>query len=204
MKIKVAVLASGRGSNFKALLENSKKNPSFFKIVLLLSDKDNSGALMIAEEEGIANFYVNPKDFKGKREFEEKMVEIIKSFQCDLVCLAGYMKILSSSFLKSWERDVINIHPSLLPSFPGLDAQKQALDYGVKISGCTLHFVDEGMDTGKIIGQRAVKVLASDNEDTLSARILIEEHKLYAEEVNLYAEEKIIKKGRENDEKSIN
>ncbi len=204
MKIKIAVLASGRGSNFKALLENSKKNPSFFEIVLLLSDKVNCGALITAEEEGIANFHINPKDFKNKQEYEEKMVEIIKKFQCDLVCLAGYMKILSSNFLKSWGKDVINIHPSLLPSFPGLNAQKQALEYGVKISGCTLHFVDEGMDTGKIIGQRAVRVFASDNEETLSARILVEEHKLYAEEVNLYAEEKIIKKGRDKDEKSIN
>ena len=119
------------------------------------------------------------------------MVEIVNRYDCGLVCLAGYMRILSPSFLKAWKKDVINIHPSLLPAFPGLDAQKQALEYGVKFSGCTVHFVDEGMDTGLIIGQKVVPVLETDDEETLSKRILKEEHILYTEVVNKYAQGKI-------------
>ncbi len=196
MKLKIGVLASGRGSNFTALLENSKKESSSFEVVLLISDKENAGALETARKENIPNFFVNPRDFKDKGLYENKMVEIIKGFDCDLVCLAGYMRILSPEFLNSWGKDVINIHPSLLPAFPGLDAQKQALEYGVKFSGCTVHFVDEGMDTGSIIGQRVVPVLDTDDEESLSARILAEEHKLYSEVVNLYGQGKIKKDKR--------
>jgi phosphoribosylglycinamide formyltransferase-1 len=196
MKLKIGVLASGRGSNFTALLENSKKESSSFEVVLLISDKENAGALETARKENIPNFFVNPRDFKDKGLYEKKMVEIIKGFDCDLVCLAGYMRILSPEFLNSWGKDVINIHPSLLPAFPGLDAQKQALEYGVKFSGCTVHFVDEGMDTGSIIGQRVVPVLDTDDEESLSARILAEEHKLYSEVVNLYGQGKIKKDKR--------
>src|SRR5690554_5516909 len=126
MKLKIGVLASGRGSNFSALLENSKKESSFFEVALLISDKENAGALETAKKENVPHFFVNPKDFQNKGLFEKKMVEIIKEFECDLVCLAGYMRILSPEFLNSWGKDVINIHPSLLPAFPGLDAQKQA------------------------------------------------------------------------------
>ncbi len=196
MKLKIGVLASGRGSNFTALLENSKKESSSFEVVLLISDKENAGALETARKENIPHFFVNPRDFKDKGLYENKMVEIIKGFDCDLVCLAGYMRILSPEFLNSWGKDVINIHPSLLPAFPGLDAQKQALEYGVKFSGCTVHFVDEGMDTGSIIGQRVVPVLDTDDEESLSARILAEEHKLYSEVVNLYGQGKIKKDKR--------
>ncbi len=196
MKLKIGVLASGRGSNFTALLENSKKESSSFEVVLLISDKENAGALETARKENIPHFFVNPRDFKDKGLYENKMVEIIKGFDCDLVCLAGYMRILSPEFLNSWGKDVINIHPSLLPAFPGLDAQKQALEYGVKFSGCTVHFVDEGMDTGSIIGQRVVPVLDTDDEESLSARILAEEHKLYSEAVNLYGQGKIKKDKR--------
>ncbi len=191
MKLKIAVLASGRGSNFSALLKNSRKEDSFFQIALLISDKENAGALETAKEEGIPHFFVNPKDFENKEAFENKMVEIVNRYDCGLVCLAGYMRILSPSFLKAWKKDVINIHPSLLPAFPGLDAQKQALEYGVKFSGCTVHFVDEGMDTGLIIGQKVVPVLETDDEETLSKRILKEEHILYTEVVNKYAQGKI-------------
>lgn len=196
MKLKIGVLASGRGSNFTALLENSKKESSSFEVVLLISDKENAGALETARKENIPHFFVNPRDFKDKGLYENKMVEIIKGFDCDLVCLAGYMRILSPEFLNSWGKDVINIHPSLLPAFPGLDAQKQAFEYGVKFSGCTVHFVDEGMDTGSIIGQRVVPVLDTDDEESLSARILAEEHKLYSEVVNLYGQGKIKKDKR--------
>lgn len=196
MKIKIAVLASGRGSNFTALLENSKKENSAFEIALLISDKEKAGALETAEKENVPNYFVDPKSFQDKSAFEMKMTEIIKEYNCDLVCLAGYMKILSPVFLKEWGRDILNIHPSLLPAFPGLDAQKQALEYGVKFSGCTVHFVDQGMDTGKIIGQRVVPVLDTDDEEILSARILAEEHKLYSEVVNLYGQGKIKKDKR--------
>ncbi len=194
MKLKIGVLASGRGSNFSALLENSKKESSFFEVALLISDKENTGALETAKKENVPHFFVNPKDFQNKGLFEKKMVEIIKEFECDLVCLAGYMRILSPEFLNFWGKDVMNIHPSLLPAFPGLDAQKQALEYGVKFSGCTVHFVDEGMDTGSIIGQRVVSVLDTDDETTLSNRILAEEHKLYSDVVNLYSKGKIKKR----------
>ncbi len=194
MKIKIAVLASGRGSNFTALIENSKKKSSLFQISLLISDKENAGVLETAKKENIPSYYINPKDFSDKKLYEKKMVEIIEEHNCDLVCLAGYMRILSPTFLESWGKDVLNIHPSLLPSFPGLNAQKQAIDYGVKFSGCTVHFVDEGMDTGLIIGQRVVPVLDSDDEKSLSERILKEEHILYTEAVNLYAQRKYIKR----------
>ncbi len=186
MKTKLAILASGRGSNFVALLENSREEGAKFEVGLLISDKEGALALQRAKDEGLPARLVRPADFASKADYEKEMVRIIKEESCHLVCLAGYMRILSPVFLEEWGGDVINIHPSLLPSFPGLDAQKQALDYGVKYSGCTVHFVDEGMDTGRIIAQRVVPVLEGDSVESLSERILIEEHKVYSEVVNNY------------------
>lgn len=196
MKTKLAILASGRGSNFTALLENSRKEGAKFEVGLLISDKEEAPALQRAKDEGLPARLLRPADFASKADYERAMVRIIKEESCHLVCLAGYMRILSPVFLQEWAGDVINIHPSLLPSFPGLEAQKQALDYGVKYSGCTVHFVDEGMDTGKIIAQRVVPVLETDTVESLSERILAEEHKVYSEVVNNF-------RRRQDDEESL-
>lgn len=195
MNLNVAVLASGRGTNLQALIERSKKEGSSFKVKLVIADVEGAFCLQRAEEENIRNYFVDPKSFPSKKEFEEKMVERIKDAGCQLVCLAGYMRLLGKSFIEAWEKDIMNIHPSLLPSFTGLAAQQQALDYGVRYSGCTVHFVDEGMDTGAIIDQRVVDVYHTDDEDSLAERILIEEHTLYPEVVELYSQGKIIKSG---------
>lgn len=190
MKTKIAVLASGRGSNFLALLEKSQEAGAKFEIGLLISDKEEAGALQTARTEGIPARLIRPADFDDKAAHEREMVRVIEEHGCHLVCLAGYMRLLSPVFLAQWAKDVINIHPSLLPAFPGLDAQKQALDYGVKYSGCTVHYVDEGMDTGKIIDQRVVPVLEDDSVESLAKRILAEEHKLYPQVVNNYRRRK--------------
>lgn len=196
MKMNVAVMASGRGTNFQAILERSRQEDASFKIRLLITDNAGALAIRIAEEAGIPWQYRHPSQFETKAAFEDNMAEIIRASGCELVCLAGYMRILGKTFLSTLAKDVINIHPSLLPAFPGLDAQKQALEYGVKYSGCTVHFVDEGMDTGPIIDQRTVPVYHSDDEDSLSERILVEEHLLYPHVVQLFGEKKITRNGR--------
>ncbi len=196
MKINVAVFASGRGTNFQAILQRSMESDAKYKIRMLVSDRKEATALQIAANAGIENHFVDPKTFSGKKEYEEHLVELVRQSGCDLVCLAGYMRILGKTFLQGWQKDVMNIHPSLLPSFKGLEAQQQALEYGVKYTGCTVHFVDEGMDTGAVIDQRVVPVFHTDDESSLSERIIIEEHQLYPELVQLYARGKIRKNGR--------
>lgn len=197
MKCNVAVFASGRGTNFQAILQRSLEKDAQFKIRMLISDKKEAKALQTAKKAGIEALYVDPSSYPGKKEYEEGLVQLVKKAGCDLVCLAGYMRILGKTFLEGWNKDVMNIHPSLLPSFKGLAAQLQALEYGVKYTGCTVHFVDDGMDTGPVIDQRVVPVFHTDDENSLSERIIVEEHKLYPEMVQLYALGKIKKNGRQ-------
>ena len=177
--MRVAVLASGRGSNLQALIDSSEMEGAPFKLSAVISDKKDSLALKRACKHGLKGYFLNPKDYCCREDFDSALAQLIKRKNIDLICLAGFMRILSSEFIACFSHSIINIHPSLLPSFPGLEAQKQALDYGVKYTGCTVHFVDEGVDTGPVIDQRVVPIYDNDTVESLSSRILKEEHVLY-------------------------
>jgi len=191
-KGKIAVLLSGRGSNFEAMYKNSLADDSNFKIALVISNKKKAKGLETAISLSIPALYIRPRDYSSKEEYEKHLITILKENNIELICLAGFMRVISPVLIKEYSGKITNIHPSLLPSFPGLDAQKQALDAGVKISGCTVHFVDEGVDSGPVIMQAEVKVKADDSEESLSARILKEEHRIYSEVVRLFFLEKLI------------
>jgi phosphoribosylglycinamide formyltransferase-1 len=193
----VGVLISGRGSNLEALLR--RQQAGYFaraRIVCVASNVPGAPGLDIATGAGIPAVAVAPQDFPAKRAYEEALVRTLEGYGVEWVALAGYMKIVGKALLERFAGRILNIHPSLLPSFPGLHAQQQALDHGVKVSGCTVHFVDAGMDTGPIIGQRAVPVLDCDDDDSLSARILEQEHQLYAECLRRVTEERWEIRGR--------
>lgn len=192
----IGALASGRGSNFKALLDAQKRGEIPGKFVVLVSDKPDAGALAIARENGVKAVAVSPKDFPSREDHERAVVKVLEDCGVELVCLAGYMRIISPPLLKKFAGRMLNIHPALLPSFPGLHGQKQALCHGAKVSGATVHFVDEGCDTGPIILQAAVPVEENDTEETLSARILAEEHRIYPLAVRLYCEGRLNIEGR--------
>ena len=185
--LRVGVLASGRGSNLQAILD-ACADPAFpARVVLVVADRERAQALERASRAGVRAVFLNPKDFGDRAGFDAALGALLEAARVELVCLAGFMRILGAGFVRSFAGRIMNIHPSLLPAFPGLAAQRQALDYGVKVSGVTVHFVDEGVDTGPIIVQAAVPVLPHDTEETLSARILVEEHRLYPEAVRLFA-----------------
>jgi len=194
--LKLAVFASGRGSNFQSIIDHIKSGDIAAEVKLLISDNQEAGALKRAEHEEIENVFINPAHFETKAAYEEELIGLLKGAGVELVVLAGYMRILSPLFVKEFKNQIINIHPSLLPAFKGLDAQKQAVDYGVKYSGCTVHFVDQGMDTGPIIKQAVVEVKENDSADDLAARILKEEHRIYPEAVRLIAEGRVKIEGR--------
>ncbi|MDA0901905.1 MAG: phosphoribosylglycinamide formyltransferase [Proteobacteria bacterium] len=180
-KIKTAILISGRGSNMQALVE-SCKDPKFpAEITLVISNKSDAAGLAFAKANNIKTAIVNHKDFPSREAFDQQVSAIITENNCQLVCLAGFMRILSKWFVTKWSDRLINIHPSLLPSFKGGNAVRDALEYGVKISGCTVHFVTEEMDSGPIIAQAAVAVAPNDNVESLAARILEKEHIIYSQ-----------------------
>jgi phosphoribosylglycinamide formyltransferase-1 len=187
MRARLAVLASGRGSNFTAIYQAIEQGTLDADIALLLSDREDAGALAFAEEHGIPHRYI-PYDRKNRTGFEQAAKEAIEDVDADLVILAGFMRLITPLFIQAFEGRILNIHPSLLPAFKGLRAQKQALDYGVKIAGCTVHVVTQDMDAGPILGQRAVPVLDGDTEDRLADRILEQEHLLYPEMIKQYSE----------------
>jgi phosphoribosylglycinamide formyltransferase-1 len=195
-KLKLGVLISGNGSNLQSIIDHIENGslPAVIKIVI--SNNPNAFGIVRAEKHNIAVSVLESADYKTKEDFDQKLIEILKENDVDLVALAGFMRILTPTFLRAFPQRVMNIHPALLPSFPGLHAQKQAFDYGVKISGCTVHFVDEGVDTGPIIIQAAVPVLGNDTEETLSARILKEEHRIYPQAIRWFAEGKLEIRGR--------
>jgi len=182
-KTKLAVLASGRGSNFQALIDAVRAKKLEAEIVILLSDKPGAPALDRAKEAGIPTAVVKRSAFASRDAMDAAVASRIRQSGATLVALAGYMRILSGAFLRNLDAPVINIHPSLLPAFPGLDAQKQALDAGATRSGCTVHFVDEGVDTGPIIMQATVPIKQGDTVESLSARILEQEHLIYPKAV---------------------
>ncbi len=187
----VSFLASGRGSNFSAVVEKiiSGYIPAITGI--LISDKENALCLEKAKKLGIDSIFIDPKKFTSREEHEKEMVRLFEKYSTDLIVASGYMRILTPFFINKFRMRIINIHPSLLPSFPGKNAQKQALDYGVRISGCTTHFVDEGTDSGPVILQAAVEISPDDDEESLSTRILNKEHKILPESVKLFCEDRI-------------
>lgn len=188
--INLGVLISGRGSNLQAIIDAG------FNVAAVISDQPDAGGLERARKHKIPTAVFEPKKFADKNTYELEIVKTLKEHKVDLVCLAGYMRIVGEVLLEHFQGKMINIHPSLLPSFPGLHAQRQALEHGVKVSGATVHFVDAGCDTGPIILQTAVPVLENDTEETLSARILEQEHKIYPQAIKLFAEGKLKMEGR--------
>lgn len=195
--MKIVVFASGRGSNFKAIMDNIESGAlSNVEVSLLLSNKSEANVLTYAKEKGITHVCVDEKQFENRGAYEQAVLAELKKVSYNLVVLAGYMKILGADFLADVGAPVVNIHPSLLPSFPGLHAQKQAIDYGVKVSGCTVHFVDAELDHGPIIAQVPVPVQEGDDEDSLSARILVQEHQIYSVCLQLIADNKVMFDGR--------
>ena len=192
----LGILLSGRGSNFEAIAKNLAAGgiPNA-RIAVVISNKADAGGLETARRLGLTAVLI-PSKGKSREDHDREVVATLKQHQVDLVCLAGYMRLLSPWFVQQFPHRILNIHPSLLPSFPGLEAQEQAFAYGVKISGCTVHFVDEELDHGAIIVQKSVPVLDSDNEHTLAARILEQEHIAYTEAINLVLEGKFEISGR--------
>lgn len=187
----LGVLASGRGSNFDAICRAIERNDLDAEISILISDHPDSAAVEKAAQRGIETFAFSPGDYSGRDEYEKILVERLHQKGVDILVMAGYMRLVGKRLLEAFENRVLNIHPALLPSFPGLHAQRQAVDYGVKFSGCTVHIVDEGMDTGPIIKQAVVPVYDYDDEDSLAARIIIEEHNIYWQSLQLFAEGRI-------------
>jgi len=195
-KGKVAVFLSGRGSNFLAIHDAVKKGDINATVSLVFSNKKEAPGLQHAEKRELETLYLNPKEFDSKEDYDKKIVDEVKKRDIDLICLAGYMKILTPVFCNEFENHIMNIHPALLPSFPGLHVQKKALDWGVRYSGATVHFVTADVDMGPIILQAVVPVLQDDTEESLSDRILEQEHKIYPKAVKLYFEGKLLVKGR--------
>ena len=191
----IGILLSGRGSNFEAIARNTASGKIPAKIALVVSNREQAPGLETARKMGLKRLYISSKG-KDREAYDQEIVGALKKAHVDLVCLAGFMRILSPVFIRAFPGRILNIHPALLPAFPGLDAQKQALDYGVKFTGCTVHIVDEGMDTGPIVLQAVVPVLDSDTVETLSARILKEEHRIYSEAICLMLEDGIRIEGR--------
>lgn len=185
---KIAIFLSGRGSNFMSIHDAILAGKINADISLVFSNKKKAPGLSIAQERKLETLYLRPKDYDSREEYDKKIIEEIKKRDIDLICLAGYMRILTPIFCQSFNNSIINIHPALLPAFPGLHVQKKALDWGVKYSGATVHFVIPDVDMGPIITQAAVPVKQDDTEDSLSERILKEEHRIYPESVKLYFE----------------
>ncbi len=194
--LNIIVLASGRGSNLVAIQEAIEKGELAGQIRAVISNKKEAVALVFAAAKGIPALWVNPKEADGRQGYERRLLKAVEEIGSDCLVLAGYMLMLGSEFIQGYGKPILNIHPALLPAFPGGTAQKDALAYGVKYSGCTVHFVDEGMDTGPIIAQTPVPVLDDDDEEALAARILAEEHKLYAKVLSWLAQGKISRQGR--------
>jgi phosphoribosylglycinamide formyltransferase 1 len=194
--LRIGVLASGRGSNFQSIIDAINRKTLKAEISVLITDNPSAFAIERAKKHNIEYLIMRPQEYHSKDEFYKKITEEMKKRGVGLIVLAGFMRIAGKPLIDVFPNRIMNIHPALLPSFPGLHGQKQSLDYGVKIAGCTVHFVDEGMDTGPIIIQAAVPVYQSDTEDSLSERILKMEHKIYPEAIRLFAEGMIEVQGR--------
>lgn len=195
-KLKIGVLVSGSGSNLQAIIDRIEEGRLAAKIACVISNNAGAFALERARRHDIPALHLDHRLFTGRAGYDAALLEALREYQVDLVVLAGFMRIITPVLIDAFPHAIMNIHPALLPAFPGLHAQKQALDYGVKISGCTVHFVDPGTDTGPVIIQSAVPVLEGDTEETLSARIQVEEHRIYPEAIGLYAAGRLKVEGR--------
>jgi phosphoribosylglycinamide formyltransferase-1 len=198
--VRLGVLLSGRGSNLQAVIDAIEAGTLSARIAVVLSNKKDAAGLERARKHGLTDVFLDPKPFTGQPDgreaYDRAVLEVLQKHEVELVLLAGYMKIVTPVLVKAYEHRMMNIHPSLLPSFPGLDVQKKAIDHGCKISGCTVHFVTEGVDEGPIIIQAAVPIHEADTPETLAARILEQEHRIYPCAVQLFAEGKLRVEGR--------
>lgn len=195
-KLKIAVLASGSGSNLQAIIDEIAAGLLPAELCLVISDKPDAYALQRAQKANVPTKILLPQDFASRADYDAQLVQILQAAKVEVVALAGYMRLVTPTLLNAFPQRVLNIHPALLPSFPGLHAQRQAFEYGVKVAGCTVHFVDEGMDSGPIILQAPVPVLDTDDVDSLAARILEQEHIIYPLALRLLAEGKLHIVGR--------
>jgi len=195
-KLKLGILASGRGSNLQSIMDAAAAGKINAEVAVVISDQEDAFALERARRAGIPAVHVNPRKLASREDYEKAILEQLKGHGVALVCLAGYMKLVGRILLEAYPNRIMNIHPALLPAFPGLHGQEQAWKYGVKFSGCTVHFVDDGMDTGSIILQAVVPVYDNDTADILAARILEQEHRIYPEAIGLFADGRLNVNGR--------
>ena len=195
-KLRLGVLVSGRGSNLQAIIDAGEAGAIDATVAIVISDVPDARALELARRHGIEAIFVDPRLYATGEAFDTTVVDLLRKHEVELICLAGFMRVLGPHFIGEYRYRIMNIHPALLPAFAGLHAQRQALRYGAKVSGCTVHFVDEGVDTGPIIIQAAVPVLDEDTEETLSARILTYEHQIYPRAIQLFAEGRLKIRGR--------
>lgn len=194
--VKIGVLASGRGSNFQAIIDSVRSGYLRAEIAVLISDRSDAYALERARQGGIESIFLSPGDFSSKEEYFRAIAEKFRSRGVGLIALAGFMRIVGRPLIDAFPDRILNIHPALLPAFPGLHGQRQQLSYGVRIAGCTVHFVDEGMDTGPIIVQAAVPCFSDDTEESLSSRILACEHRIYPYAIRLFVDGRLRMEGR--------
>jgi phosphoribosylglycinamide formyltransferase-1 len=194
-EVRLGILISGRGSNFEAIANQIARRKLDAEISVVISNRPNAPGLETARERGIPMRVIASAGLE-RESYDKLLIEELKTHAADLVCLAGFMRLLSASFIRAFPNRVLNIHPSLLPAFPGLDAQRQALEYGARITGCTVHFVDEFLDSGPIVIQSAVPVLDTDTVDSLSARILVQEHLIYSKAIQYIVEGRVSIEGR--------
>ena len=195
-KLRIGALASGSGTNLQAIIDRCRDGSQAAEVVLVISNNQDAGALDRARKADIQTLCIDHRCYTDRKEFDRRVVDALQEAKIDLVILAGFMRIISEIFVEAFPNRIMNIHPALLPAFPGLHVQRKALAYGVRFSGCTVHFVDTGTDTGPIIIQAVVPVLDSDNEATLSARILDQEHRIYPRAIQLFAEGRLRVEGR--------
>lgn len=194
--LRIGVLASGGGTNLQAIIDRCQEGSLAAEIAVVITNKPGAGALERAAKAGIKTLCIDHRNFPQREAFDNAVVDALRQHQVDLVALAGFMRIITRTFIDAFPQRIINIHPALLPAFPGLHVQQQAIDYGARFSGCTVHFVDGGVDTGPIIMQAVVPILPEDDADALAARILEQEHKTYPRAIQLIAEGRVRVDGR--------
>ena len=195
-KLRIGALASGGGTNLQAIIDRCRDNSIQAEIVLVISNNPDAGALDRARQAGIPALCIDHRQYSIREDFDQEVVKALQDAGADTIVLAGFMRIVTETMLNAFPQRVINIHPALLPAFPGLHVQRKALEYGARFAGCTVHFVDAGVDTGPIIAQAVVPVMDNDTEQTLSARILVEEHRIYPHAIQLLAEDRLKVVGR--------
>lgn len=195
-KLQLGVLASGSGTNLQSIIDACASGGIDAEVALVISNNPDAGALTRAADAGLPHTCINHRDFSSREHFDQAVVGALQGAGVELVCLAGFMRLITEDFLAAFPGRVINIHPALLPAFPGLDVQRKAIEYGARFSGCTVHFVDGGVDTGPVIIQAVVPILDDDTPESLAARILLQEHQVYPRAIQLFAERRLQIDGR--------